>query len=209
VERDKLFTVAYLATAESTTAIDLVNEVAAISEEPEPLAKLIQLLMKRLPRKSVEFDAWDRVLRSDVTTATYDPPQDERHAYLWELKRQCLASTLQCLSVGNRLAFIVVDVLRVAEHEAAEILGTDPSALRARMTRARPQLADYLTPRCGHLNKRNACSCRGRLGIALRDDVIQLPIILAAPNRAHDTRARTVASLYRDLSLACPGGVVP
>jgi len=185
--------------------MDLVNEVAANSEEPKPLAKLIRLLMKRLPRKSVEFEAWDRVLRSDVTTATYDPPQHEQHAYLWELKRQCLASTLQCLSVANRLAFIVVDVLKIAEREAAEILDTLPSAVCTRMSRARPLLAGYLAPRCGHLNKRNACSCRGRLGIALRDDVIKLPVILAAPNRAHDTRARTVASLYRDLTLACPG----
>lgn len=202
MHRDKLFTAAYLATANATTAIDLVAEV---TDAPAPLAKLIHNLEKSLPRSVTNFSTWDRVLRNDLTTASYEPEQDDRHAYLWELKRQCLANTLQCISTSRRLAFIVVDVLGVDEQEALSIFGIVPAALRLRVNRARASLEGYLGPRCGHLNPANPCSCRGRLGVALRDDVLRLPVILSAPSRAHDALTRRVPNLYRDLGIAYPG----
>lgn len=210
MHRDRLFTAAYLATADARAAMALVQDVVNSPAEPTPaatpLAKLIQRLEMQLPRCYPEFAEWDRVLRSDVTTASFEPKHEEaRETYLWELKRQCLANTLQCLSVASRLAFIVVDVLQAGVHDATQVLGISRKALQVRMQRAQWALENYLEPRCGHLNQANPCSCRGRLGIAIREDVIRLPVILAAPATPHDARARSVPSLYRGLVLEFPG----
>jgi len=203
MHRDKLFTAAYLATANATTAMQLVNEVA---KKPAPLASLICILEDRLPRATTSFTSWDQVLRCDITTASFDPEPDVRHAYLWELKRQCLASTLQCISVCSRLAFIVVDVLGVSFDDALGAFHLIPVALNSRLQRARAALESYLEPRCGHLDRANPCSCNGRVGIAERKGILSLPII-PVPSRRHDAPVRGLSGLYRELRISCPGGL--
>src|SRR5690606_12868975 len=94
---------------------------------------------------------------------------------LWELKRTCLASVLGCLPPGVRVSFIVTDMLGYSPAEAADLLDIRESAFRVRLTRARRRLDDYLAPRCGHIDRHNACYCEGRLTLALGTDFVHLP----------------------------------
>ncbi|MGE0867976.1 MAG: RNA polymerase sigma factor [Kofleriaceae bacterium] len=135
-----------------------------------------QLLEQRLPRQpEVNFDILDETLRSeatrtDVVRSLTDPQRD---FLLWELKQGCMTSVINCLPPGERAAFVVCHVLKLADEPAAKSLGITESAYKVRLSRARKKVVDYLTPRCEHVNPMNPCRCPARIGTALHKGFIR------------------------------------
>src|SRR5690606_35545637 len=94
---------------------------------------------------------------------------------LWELKQGCMTSVVNCLSVGERVAFVMSSIMGLSEDEAAKTLGITPSAFKVRLSRARKKVTDYLAPRCEHVDPRNPCRCPSRLGVALNKGFLPPP----------------------------------
>jgi RNA polymerase sigma-70 factor (ECF subfamily) len=135
-----------------------------------------QLLEERLPRQpEVNFDILDETLRSeatrtDVVRSLSDPQRD---LLLWELKQGCMTAVVNCLPPGERAAFVVCHVLKLADEPAARSLGITESAYKVRLSRARKKVGDYLAPRCEHVNPMNPCRCPARVGTALHKGFIR------------------------------------
>jgi len=133
------------------------------------------VLEQKLPRQpEVNFDVLDETLRSeatrtDVVRSLTDPQRD---FLLWELKQGCMTSVVNCLSPGERSAFITSHILKLGDEEAARALNVTVSAYKVRLSRARKKVGDYLAPRCEHVNPMNPCRCPARVGIALRKGFI-------------------------------------
>jgi RNA polymerase sigma-70 factor (ECF subfamily) len=134
------------------------------------------LLEERLPRQpEVNFDILDDTLRNeatrtDVVRSLSDPQRD---FLLWELKQGCMTSVVNCLPPGERAAFVVCHVLKLADDAAAKSLGITESAYKVRLSRARKKVGDYLAPRCEHVNPMNPCRCPARVGTALAKGFIR------------------------------------
>ena len=134
------------------------------------------MLEERLPRQpEVNFDILDETLRSeatrtDVVRSLSDPQRD---FLLWELKQGCMTSVVNCLPPGERAAFVVCHVLKLADDAAAKSLGITESAYKVRLSRARKKVGDYLAPRCEHVNPMNPCRCPARVGTALSKGFIR------------------------------------
>ena len=140
----------------------------------------------------ITFQQLDETLRSeatrtDVAGALSTP---ERDSLLWELKQGCMTSVVNCLSVGEREAFVLSVVLGLPDADAARSLGIKTSAYKVRLSRARQKVNDYLAPRCEHVDPNNPCHCPSRLGVALRRGFIP------PPTRA-ETRLRPPAPFGR------------
>jgi DNA-directed RNA polymerase specialized sigma24 family protein len=135
-----------------------------------------ELLEERLPRQpEVDFDTLDETLRSeatrtDVVRSLSDPQRD---LLLWELKQGCMTAVVNCLPPGERAAFVVCHVLKLADDGAARALGITESAYKVRLSRARKKVGDYLAPRCEHVNPMNPCRCPARVGTALHKGFIR------------------------------------
>lgn len=172
------------------------------------------ILEKMLPRTpEVSFDVLDDTLRSeatrtDVVRSLTDPQRD---FLLWELKQGCMTSVINCLSPGERAAFTLANIIGCGDDEAARILGVTLSAYKVRLSRARKKVADYLAPRCEHIDPMNPCRCPARVGIALKKGFIrsggevslrgnQVPFgrYGAGPNQ-EDAPLRDVAAVYKNL----------
>ncbi len=168
---------------------------------------LARSLEESLGRKADQsFQILDNILRSDITRPIdfdaegIDGDPDRIPILLWELKRTCLTAVLGCLPPSVRLSFILTDLLGYSPAAAAELLNIRESAYRVRLTRARKRVEDYLTPRCQHVDRRNPCTCEGRLGIALDARfVVAPPHTLDIPERGYDSDPdfRDMAMLYR------------
>lgn len=134
------------------------------------------VLEKSLPRTpEVSFDLLDETLRSeatrtDVVRSLTDPQRD---FMLWEMKQGCMTSVVNCLSPGERSAFIMATILKKDEEDAAKMLGISTSAYKVRLSRARKKVANYLAPRCEHVDPMNPCRCPARVGVALRKGFIR------------------------------------
>jgi DNA-directed RNA polymerase specialized sigma24 family protein len=135
-----------------------------------------QMLEERLPRQpEINFDTLDDVLRNeatrtDVVRSLSDPQRD---FLLWELKQGCMTAVVNCLPPGERSAFVVCHVLKLADDQAAKSLGITESAYKVRLSRARKKIGDYLAPRCEHVNPMNPCRCPARVGTALHKGFIR------------------------------------
>ncbi len=134
------------------------------------------VLDQRLPRNpEVNFDLLDETLRSeatrtDVVRSLTDPQRD---FMLWEMKQGCMTAVINCLSPGERAAFVMATVLRKPDEEAAKVLNISKSAYKVRLSRARKKITDYLAPRCEHVDPMNPCRCPARVGVALRKGFIR------------------------------------
>lgn len=123
----------------------------------------------------ITFDFLDDTIRGDPTQVTRtdvltDP---ERSLLLWELKQGCMTAVLNCLSLGERMAFVMVVMMAAKPAVAAASLGITPAALKVRLSRAKKKIVDYLAPRCEHVHPMNPCRCPSRLGVALKKGFIQ------------------------------------
>jgi DNA-directed RNA polymerase specialized sigma24 family protein len=120
-------------------------------------------------REQLTFEELDTTIRGDPTqSGVIDHLTDpQRNRLLWELKQGCLTAVVNCLPPGERIAFILSDLLAHSTEQIAAALQITPSAMRVRISRARKKVSAYLAPRCEHVDPRNPCHCPSRLGVAL------------------------------------------
>jgi RNA polymerase sigma-70 factor (ECF subfamily) len=163
---------------------------------------------KRLePTPEVDFDLLDETLRSEATRTheVSSLTQPEREFLLWELKQGCMTSVINCLSPGERVAFVLSSVMSKSDEDAAKTLGIKVSAFKVRLSRARKKIGDYLAPRCEHIDPRNPCHCPSRIGIALAKGFIAPPqtavVQLRKPPRPFDQeiRSRDATRIFQTL----------
>lgn len=141
------------------------------------LLKIAQhVLEKTLERKpEVSFDMLDEILRSeatrtDIVSSLTEPRRD---FLLWELKQGCMTSVVNCLSPGERAAFVLSTVMHLSDSHASQTLGVTTSAFKVRLSRAKKKISDYLAPRCEHVDPMNPCRCPARVGVALNKGFIK------------------------------------
>ena len=163
---------------------------------------------KRLPpTPEVDFDLLDETLRSEATrtheVSSLTTP--EREFLLWELKQGCMTAVINCLSPGERVAFVMSSVMSKTDEEAAKALGIKVSAFKVRLSRARKKIGDYLAPRCEHIDPRNPCHCPSRIGIALSKGFIAPPqtsvVQIRTPQRPFDQeiKSRDATKIFQTL----------
>ena len=173
------------------------------------------VLGARLPQApEVDFDLLDETLRSEATrteeVASLTDPQ--RELLLWEMKQGCMTAVVNCLSPGERVAFVMSAVMGLSDDEAARALDIKGSALKVRLSRARKKVSDYLAPRCEHIDPRNPCHCPSRIGIALRKGFIAPPARAevrlrgALPPFDEAPRLNDAVAIYRTLPEPEPPG---
>ncbi len=172
------------------------------------------VLEKKLPRTpEVSFDMLDDVLRSEATRTdvVHSLANPQRDFLLWEMKQGCMTGVINCLSPGERAAFVLAMIMKHDDETAAKTLNITKSAYKVRLSRARKKVADYLAPRCEHVDPMNPCRCPARVGIALSKGFIRSvgEVSLrkapepfgrygAGPN-AEDGPLRDVAAIYGSL----------
>ena len=176
------------------------------------------VIEKKLPPSpEVDFDLLDETLRSEATRTheVSSLSQPEREFLLWELKQGCMTAVINCLSPGERVAFVMSSVIGKTDDDAAKALGIKVSAFKVRLSRARKKIGDYLAPRCEHVDPRNPCHCPSRIGVALAKGFIAPPqtsvVQLRTPQRPFDQeiKSRDAVNIFRTLpEPEVPAGLV-
>ncbi len=187
---------------------------------PETVLWLLKIadhvVTKRLPAQpEVSFDLLDDTLRSEGTRTNEVPSQSvpQRELLLWELKQGCMTAVINCLSPAERSAFVLTAVLGRSEEDTAAALGIRATALKVRLSRARQKVADYLAPRCEHVDPRNPCHCPSRIGVALRKGFIAPPQTTVVQLRTRpfeqSQRSADAVDIFRSLpGLTCSSDLI-
>lgn len=76
-----------------------------------------------------------------------------------EMQIRCMSGMLMCLTREQRLIFILGDTFGIDHKLGAELFEISPQNFRVKLHRARKDLFNYMTDKCGLVNKANPCRC--------------------------------------------------
>ncbi|HEX8803543.1 MAG TPA: RNA polymerase sigma factor, partial [Acidimicrobiales bacterium] len=115
----------------------------------------------RRDREELTFAAMGEELDRTASAPAYTGPDAEVLAD--EVRLRCTQAMLQCLDPGERLVYVLGDILRVPGREGAWIAGVGQAAYRKRLERARRAVRAFTAGRCGHLHPDGTCRCERRI----------------------------------------------
>jgi RNA polymerase sigma factor (sigma-70 family) len=97
-----------------------------------------------------------------------DVASPEDHLIIEEVRLACLQGMLICLTREIRVAFILGVIFDVTSVEGGQILGISPEAYRQRLSRGRKQIQNFMTKKCGLVNRGNPCTCARLLSYEIK-----------------------------------------
>lgn len=119
-------------------------------------------------RPELTFESFGEIIGSMTEHApTLEASNPERTVLLEETRLGCMQAALSCLDKEVRIAMILTESYGVTSKEGAFILGITPEAYRARLSRSKKSLQEFMTQHCGLVRKDNACQCHQPAAIRL------------------------------------------
>jgi DNA-directed RNA polymerase specialized sigma24 family protein len=128
-----------------------------------------------------------------------------------EARISCTSGMLLCLDRGQRLVYILGEILDVDDVIGAELLEISPENFRQRLSRARRDLHSFMNDKCGLVDPANPCRCakktRGFIQAGYVDPknllfararITQVRDVVPATARAVATLDEQCARIYRD-----------
>lgn len=105
------------------------------------------------------FHTFFSIIETIPDTALSNEEEEYMKDSIEEVKTACMAGMLLCLSREQRLVYIVGELFDIDHNLASEIFEISPANFRKRLSRARKELYNWMTNKCGLVNKNNPCRC--------------------------------------------------
>jgi RNA polymerase sigma factor (sigma-70 family) len=96
----------------------------------------------------------------------------ERRYLVEEARISCTLGMLLCLDRGQRIVFLLGEILETSDAIAAELLDVTKENFRQRLARAREQLSSFMQGRCGLVNQQNSCRCARKTAAFIKDKIV-------------------------------------
>lgn len=138
-------------------------------------------------------------------------PEDERILYISQVKDGCLSGLLRCLSLQQRLAFILNILLDLPLEQVASIIGKSENAVRILVHRSKQNIKSFLCSNCSLYDSKNPCRCENLINFSLKQGWIGKENVLFKDSVRIESEIRSlkdIVTLYRSLNEAKPSGVL-
>lgn len=89
-----------------------------------------------------------------------------------EAKIGCLMAMLLCLDREHRMAFVLGELFEASDTVMAEVMDVSSDNARQKLARARQQLQQFLTGRCGLLDENGTCHCARKTQGFIRQGIV-------------------------------------
>lgn len=152
-------------------------------------------LCMRSLKKRKSFTTIEELTR--LPYAEPDPGEltDKKMAHLaGQVREGCLLALLQCLTRGQRLAFVLHVFARLSMAEVGEIMGKSVGAVKVLVHRARRNLKAFLCANCSVYDRDNPCKCVNLVGFSLKQGWIHKP-----DNKGRVTSPETIEAEIREI----------
>jgi RNA polymerase sigma factor (sigma-70 family) len=96
----------------------------------------------------------------------------ERRVLVKETRVACLTGMLLCLDRTQRVVFVVGEIFEASDALGSAILETTRSNYRQRLARARRDLYEFMSGKCGLVDPANPCRCARKTRAAIREGIV-------------------------------------
>ncbi len=122
---------------------------------------VINMKKRKMEFQYISFEKYgDAILNSpDLDLPEQSSVPVDVSLLIEETKIGCMNAMLLCLDREQRLIFILGGMFNVNDEIGSEILEISKVNFRQKLSRARKQLANFMSNKCGLMNKDNPCHC--------------------------------------------------
>jgi RNA polymerase sigma factor (sigma-70 family) len=156
--------------------------------------KCIRLLEKR---KRTGFVSLQELIENCSSPISDELSEEEKTSYISQVKDGCLSGLLRCLSLKQRLAFILNVLLDVPVEQVAGIINKSENATRILIHRARQKIRDFLCSNCSLMNSENNCHCENLVNFSLSKGWIRPDNSMVIEREIKEVK--TITDLYKEL----------
>jgi RNA polymerase sigma factor (sigma-70 family) len=114
---------------------------------------------KKLHRERSELELQSRIEMGLAVTEPSSVPDGDARLLERETRIGCTQAMLACLSVEERMAIVLAELLGASDELGARLCEVDGAAYRKRLSRARGKLRPILEELCGLSREGAPCSC--------------------------------------------------
>lgn len=133
--------------------------------------------------------------------------ENEKTSYISQVKDGCLSGLLRCLSLQQRLVFILHVLLDVSIEQVANIIEKSENATRILVHRSRQNIKNFLCTNCSLYNPPNPCRCENLVNFSLKQGWLETnteEFINTEQIEAEIVNLKDVVSLYKSLQDKIP-----
>lgn len=128
--------------------------------------------------------------------------ETEKTNYISQVKDGCLSGLLRCLSLQQRLAFILNVILDIPVEQVAGIIDKSENATRILVHRSKQNLKDFLCNNCSLYDSKNNCRCENLINFSLKQGWISPDNQARVESEIKDLK--DVVGLYKTLQETSP-----
>lgn len=132
--------------------------------------------------------------------------EKEKQVYIHQVKDGCLSGLLRCLSVHQRLAFILNILLELPITQVASIIDKSENATRILVHRSKQNIKAFLCSHCSLFDSKNPCRCENLIHFSLKQGWISSDpeTILTAKIETEIRDLKNVVNIYKTLHEKTP-----
>jgi len=128
--------------------------------------------------------------------------ETEKMNYISQVKDGCLSGLLRCLSLQQRLAFILNVLIDLPIEQVASVIEKSENATRILVHRSKQNIKDFLCNNCSLYNSQNSCRCENLINFSLKQSWICLNNPAQIESEIKDLK--DVIGLYKTLQETYP-----
>lgn len=165
--------------------------------------KCLRLLAKK---DKATFLSLQELIENTSSPVADEISETEKISYITQVKDGCLSGLLRCLSLQQRLAFILNVLLDLPVGQVASIIEKSENATRILVHRSKQNIKDFLCRNCSLYDSKNTCRCENLINFSLKQGWISLNNPTNNPERIESEikDLKNVVSLYRTLQETSP-----
>ena len=157
-------------------------------------------------KKKANFQSLQELIDKTSSPVSEEIPEKEKWQYIMQVKDGCLSGLLRCLSLQQRLAFILNVLLDLPLEQVAAVIDKSVNATRILVHRSRQNIKNFLCKNCSLYNAQNPCRCENLINFSLKQNWIGLPDTSDTLEQAEREikSLKSVIGLYKTLSEITP-----
>jgi RNA polymerase sigma-70 factor (ECF subfamily) len=165
--------------------------------------KCLRLLEKK---NKAYFLSFQDLIKKTSSPVSDEISETEKTNYLSQVKDGCLSGLLRCLSLQQRLAFVLNILLELPLEQVSGIIDKSENATRILVHRSKQNIKDFLCSNCSLYDSQNTCRCENLINISLKQGWIKINNPAINPERIESEikDLKNVISLYKTLQEISP-----
>jgi RNA polymerase sigma factor (sigma-70 family) len=161
--------------------------------------KCLRLLEKK---NKTTFLSLQELIDKNSLPVSDEISETEKMNYISQVKDGCLSGLLRCLSLQQRLAFILNVLLDLPIEQVARIIDKSENATRILVHRSKQNIKDFLCSNCSLYDSKNTCRCENLINFSLKQGWIDLHNLARIESEIKDLK--DVVRLYKTLHETSP-----